>query len=211
MTDNAGVTIIDHPILQARLTTLRDKGTPPEVFAEQLREISALILFEMTRTISTEPIEVETPLKVTSGAKLTRPLVLVPILRAGLAMVDGMARILPGVSIGHIGMYRNEETLEPQQYYFKFPACLEKADVLLVDPMLATGNSAVTAVSLLKKQGATSIRYACVISCPEGIRALTAAHPDIPVFTAAVDEKLNERGYILPGLGDAGDRYFGTI
>ncbi|HEY5891901.1 MAG TPA: uracil phosphoribosyltransferase [Chthoniobacterales bacterium] len=210
MTDHPGVTIIDHPILRARLTTLRDKRTTPEVFAEQLREISALILFEMTRTISTDPIEVETPLRVASGAKLARPLVLVPILRAGLAMVDGMARILPGVSIGHIGMYRNEETLEPQQYYFKFPPCLQKADVLLVDPMLATGNSAISAVSLLKKQGATSIRYACVISCPEGIRAFTAAHPDIPVFTSAVDEKLNERGYIVPGLGDAGDRYFGT-
>ncbi len=206
-----GVTVIDHPILQARVTQLRDKNTPPAQFAEHLRQISALVLFEMTRTLPIERVEVETPIQKTTGARLAKPLVLVPILRAGLGMVDGMARMLPDAAIGHIGMYRNEETLEPQHYYFRLPANIATAEVLLVDPMLATGNSAVAAIHLLKKQGATSIRFGCLISCPEGLAALTAAHPDVPIFVASIDEKLNERGYIVPGLGDAGDRYFGTI
>lgn len=206
-----GVTVIDHPILQARVTQLRDKNTPPPLFAEQLREISALVLFEMTRSLALESVEVETPIQKTSGARLAKALILVPILRAGLGMVDGMARMLPDAAIGHIGMYRNEETLEPQHYYFRLPSNIASADVLLVDPMLATGNSAIAAIHLLKKQGATSIRFGCLISCPEGLKALTAAHPDVPIFVAAIDEKLNEKGYIVPGLGDAGDRYFGTI
>ncbi len=206
-----GVTVIDHPILQARVTQLRDKTTAPAQFAEHLREISALVLFEMTRTLPLEVVEVETPLTTTTGARLARPLILVPILRAGLGMVDGMARMLPDAAIGHIGMYRNEETLEPQHYYFRLPSNITIGEVLLVDPMLATGNSAVAAINLLKKQGATSIRFGCIISAPEGLATLTAAHPDVPVFTAAIDECLNEKGYIVPGLGDAGDRYFGTI
>jgi uracil phosphoribosyltransferase len=205
-----GVTVIEHPILQARVTQLRDKSTPSAQFAEHLREIAALLLFEMTRTLPLETVSVETPLVTTTGARLARPLILVPILRAGLGMVDGMARMLPDAAIGHIGMYRNEETLEPQHYYFRLPSNIASAEVLLVDPMLATGNSAVAAIHLLKKQGATSIRFGCLISCPEGLNNLITAHPDVPIFVAAIDEGLNEKGYIVPGLGDAGDRYFGT-
>lgn len=206
-----GVTVIDHPILQVRVTQLRDESTPPAQFAEHLRQIAALLLFEMTRSLPTTPVEVQTPLSRTSGAKLARPLILVPILRAGLGMVDGMARMLPDAAIGHIGMYRDEATLEPRHYYFRLPTNLAEGEVLLVDPMLATGNSAVAAVALLKKQGARSIRFGCLICCPEGLLTLTSKHPDVPVFTAAIDEKLNEKGYIVPGLGDAGDRYFGTL
>ncbi len=206
-----GVTVIEHPIIQTRVTQLRDVETSPAQFAEHLRQISALLLFEMTRSLLTTPVEIQTPLTRTTGAQLVRPLILVPILRAGLGMVDGMARILPDVTIGHIGMYRDEATLEPRHYYFRLPTNLAEGEVLLVDPMLATGNSAVAAIALLKKEGATSIRFGCLISCPEGLLTLTTAHPDVPVFTAAIDEKLNEKGYIVPGLGDAGDRYFGTL
>ncbi|HEX8373238.1 MAG TPA: uracil phosphoribosyltransferase [Chthoniobacterales bacterium] len=206
-----GVTLIDHPILQARVTQLRDKSTPSAQFAEHLRQIAALLLFEMTRTLPLESVQVETPLTTTTGARLAKPLILVPILRAGLGMVDGMARMLPDAAIGHIGMYRNEETLEPQHYYFRLPSSIAVGEVLLVDPMLATGNSAVAAIHLLKKQGATSIRFGCLISCPEGLAHLTTEHPDVPIFTGAIDEGLNEKGYIVPGLGDAGDRYFGTF
>ncbi len=206
-----GVTLIDHPILQARVTQLRDKNTPPAQFAEHLRQIAALLLFEMTRSLPLEAVAVETPLTTTTGARLVKPLILVPILRAGLGMVDGMARMLPDAAIGHIGMYRDEETLEPQHYYFRLPSSIATGEVLLVDPMLATGNSAIAAIHLLKKQGATSIRFGCLISCPEGLAALTAAHPDVPIFVGAIDDGLTEKGYITPGLGDAGDRYFGTL
>ena len=169
-----------------------------------------LLLCEAAREWRTRDLEIETPLKSCAGAVLAHPVVLVPILRAGLGMVEGMLRLLPEASVGHIGLYRDEETLRPVSYYARFPVNVGQAEVLLLDPMLATGHSACEAVSMLKAQGATRIRFVCLVSCDAGITQLQTAHPDVPIVTAAIDPELNDFGYIVPGLGDAGDRYFGT-
>jgi uracil phosphoribosyltransferase len=206
----AGVTVIDHPLVRTKLTRLRDKNTPSEEFRRLVREVAALMAFEATRTLETVDLEIETPLARYAGKKLSRPVVIAPILRAGLGFSDGIAAALPDAAVGHIGIYRNEETALPESYYFKMPPHVAQSDVLVVDPMLATGGSSVSAIEKIKELGVTRIRFVCLVSCPEGIKKLRDAHPDVPIFTAEIDEKLDARSYIVPGLGDAGDRYFGT-
>jgi len=205
-----GVTVIDHPLVQVKLTQLRDARTGSSDFRARLNELSTLIVFEATRSLATRPEKIQTPLAQYEGRALARPVIVAPILRAGLGLVEGMLDLLPDVSVAHIGMFRNEITRRPESYYFKAPAHLAEADVIVVDPMLATGFSATGAVSQLKTAGAKSIRYVCLVSCPQGLTQLTTAHPDVQIFTAAVDPTLDDRAYIVPGLGDAGDRYFGT-
>jgi uracil phosphoribosyltransferase len=206
----AGVTVVDHPLVQIKLTQMRDVRTNSREFRSRLNELSTLMVFEATRSLTTRPEHIRTPLADFEGRALARPVVVAPILRAGLGLVEGMLNLLPDVSVAHIGMFRNETTHRPENYYFKAPAHLPKADVLLVDPMLATGFSATGAVSQLKAAGAVSIRFICLVSCPQGLGQLRTAHPDVEIFTAAVDPELNDLAYIVPGLGDAGDRYFGT-
>lgn len=205
------VTLIDHPLVRVKLTEMRDAATPTHVFRERLAEVATLMLSEVTRDLPMQPRTVRTPLAEHAGAALARPLIIAPILRAGLGVVEGMLHLLPEAGVAHIGMFRNEQTLRPETYYFKAPSHLAEADVIVVDPMLATGWSATAALTMLKERGARWLRYVCLVSCPQGIEQLRAAHPDVPVFTAAVDSHLNEKGYIVPGLGDAGDRYFGTV
>jgi uracil phosphoribosyltransferase len=204
------VTVLEHPLAAARLSILRDKATTPGEFRHHVQELSIVLLVEVSRSWPTASIELETPLAKCEGKILSKPIVLVPILRAGLGMVDGMLRLVPGSAVGHIGIYRDEETLRPVSYFSRFPTNLSEAQVVLVDPMLATGNSACEAVSALKAQGAKQIQFVCLVACPPGIAQMQSTHPDVPIFTAAVDPELNARGYIVPGLGDAGDRYFGT-
>jgi uracil phosphoribosyltransferase len=206
-----GVTLIDHPLVQIKLTQLRDVRADSREFRSRLNELSTLMVFEATRDLPTRPVTIQTPLAPHEGCALARPVIVAPILRAGLGLVEGMLALLPDVSVAHIGMFRNEETHRPESYYFKAPAHLADADVILVDPMLATGWSATGAVSQLKAAGAASIRFVCLVSCPEGLEQLRGAHPDVHIYTSAVDPELNERAYIVPGLGDAGDRYFGTV
>jgi uracil phosphoribosyltransferase len=205
-----GVTLIDHPLIAAKLTTIRDEGTSSEEFRRELRELATLMTFEVIRDFQTVERVVQTPLAEYAGVALARPIIIAPILRAGLSFVDGMLQVLSGASVGHIGMYRNEETHRPESYYFKLPSHLAVAEVLVVDPMLATGWSATGAISQLKEKGARYLRYVCLVSCPAGLAQLRGAHPDVPIFTAAIDPELNGKAYIVPGLGDAGDRYFGT-
>jgi uracil phosphoribosyltransferase len=207
---SSNVTLVEHPLAAAKLSILRLKATPPEEFRRNLEEISMLLLAQASRDWKTRPIAVETPLKQCDGAVLSSPIVLVPILRAGLAMLSGMLRLLPDASVGHIGIYRDEETLQAVTYFCRLPVNAAKAHVVLIDPMLATGNSASEAVSLLKKHGAKAIQFVCVVACPQGIARLQSAHPGLPILAAAIDPDLNEFGYIVPGLGDAGDRAFGT-
>jgi uracil phosphoribosyltransferase len=207
---SVGITVIDHPLIRVKLTQLRDVTTGSEDFRARLNELATLMVFEATRDLVTRPVTIQTPLAPHEGAVLVRPLVIAPILRAGLGLVAGMFDLLADVSVAHIGMFRNERTLRPESYYFKAPACLPEAEVLLVDPMLATGWSATAAISKLKEAGATHIRFVCLVSCPQGVAQIREAHPDVQIFTAAIDPGLNERAYIVPGLGDAGDRYFGT-
>src|ERR1043166_2144794 len=204
------VTVLEHPLAAARLSILRDKATTPGEFRHHVEELSIVLLVEVSRSWPTASIELETPLAKCEGKILSKPIVLVPILRAGLGMVDGMLRLVPGSAVGHIGIYRDKETLRPVSYFPRFPTNLSEAQVVLVDPMLATGNSACEAVSALKAQGAKQIQFVCLVACPPGIAQMQSTHPDVPIFTAAVDLELNARGYIVPGLGDAGDRYFGT-
>jgi uracil phosphoribosyltransferase len=206
----AGVIVVEHPLVQVKLTQLRDRHTASGEFRQRLRELSTLMTFEATRSLVTRLQPIDTPLAAYDGRALARPVVVAPILRAGLGLVDGMLDLLPGVSVAHIGMFRNELTHRPESYYFKAPACLPQSDVILVDPMLATGFSASGAVTQLKEAGATSIRFVCLVACPQGIEQLRGLHPDVEIFTAAIDPTLNEKAYIVPGLGDAGDRYFGT-
>jgi uracil phosphoribosyltransferase len=206
----AGVTVVDHPLVQVKLTQLRDVRTGSAEFRLRLNELSTLMVFEATRSLATRPETVQTPLAACEGCALARPVVVAPILRAGLGLIEGMLDLLPDVSVAHIGMFRNEETRRPETYYFRAPAHLAEADVLLVDPMLATGFSATGAVAQLKEAGAVSIRFVCLVTCPEGIAQLRGAHPDVAIFTAAIDPGLDARAYIVPGVGDAGDRYFGT-
>ncbi|MBR5271120.1 MAG: uracil phosphoribosyltransferase [Clostridia bacterium] len=203
--------VMSHPLIQHKITILRDKNTGSKQFRELIEEIAILTAYEATRDLPLCNKEVETPIcktlsKTIDGKKLT----IVPILRAGLGMVNGILSLLPSAKVGHIGLFRNEETLEPVKYYFKVPQHIEDREVILLDPMLATGGSAVAAVDFLKESGAKEIKFMCIIAAPEGIKTLCEAHPDIKVYCGVVDEKLNEHGYIVPGLGDAGDRIFGT-
>jgi uracil phosphoribosyltransferase len=204
------VTIVDHPLVHVKLTRLRDLETNSSDFRARLAEVATLMVFEVTRDLATRICTVQTPLASCEGASLQRPIVVAPILRAGLGMLEGMLWLLPEVSVAHIGMYRNEETRRPESYYFKAPPHLAEADVIVVDPMLATGWSATAAIGQLKERGARSIRFVCLVTCPTGIEQVRGAHPDVPIFTASVDPELDHRAYIVPGLGDAGDRYFGT-
>ena len=205
------VFVMDHPLIQHKLTILRDKTTGTKQFRELVSEIANLMCYEATRDLPLCEVETETPIckcktKVIAGRKLA----FVPILRAGLGMVDGVLNLLPAAKVGHIGMYRDPETHEPVEYYCKLPGDISSRDVIVLDPMLATGGSAIDAVTRIKEAGPKRIKFMCVIAAPEGIEAFTKAHPDVPVYCANVDEKLNEHAYIVPGLGDAGDRIFGT-
>jgi uracil phosphoribosyltransferase len=204
------LTVVEHPLVKVKLAALRERATGTAEFRRNLQELSALLLMEAARGWGTAPRPIETPLAATEGSMLAKRAMLVPILRAGLGMVDGMLQLLPDASVGHLGLYRDEKTLRPVSYYRRLPRDIAEAEVLLLDPMLATGYSACEAVTVLKSQGAQSIRFVCIVACPEGIAQLQAAHPDVPIVTATVDAGLNNVGYIVPGLGDAGDRYFGT-
>ena len=203
--------ILDHPLVQHKVSHLRDRNTGTKEFKELVSEIAMLLCYEATRNLPTEEVEIETPVAIAKTRVLSgRKLALVPILRAGLGMVDGMLTLLPAAKVGHIGLYRNEETLEPVEYYCKLPSDIAERDVMVLDPMLATGGSAVDAITQIKKRGAKSIKFLAIIAAPEGLERLHTAHPDVDIYVAALDEKLNENGYIIPGLGDAGDRIFGT-
>jgi uracil phosphoribosyltransferase len=197
-------------LVAAKLAILRSKATLPEDFRRALQEISVLLLAEAARAWETVPYEIETPLKTCTVFNLKRPVVFVPILRAGLGMLDGMTTLLPDAAIGHIGVHRDEKTLRPATYFCRLPATIAEAQVVLLDPMLATGNSACQAATLLKTNGASTIQFICLVACATGVERLNSQHPDISIVTAAIDPELNELGYIVPGLGDAGDRYFGT-
>jgi uracil phosphoribosyltransferase len=205
-----GFHLVRHPLADLKVSALRDKDTPPPEFRRLLQELSQLVAYEALRDFETQPVTVQTPLGPAPGVRAARPLVLVPVLRAGLAMSDGVLRMFPSAAVGHIGMFRNEETLEPVSYYFRLPPGAGQAHVLLLDPMLATGNSLAAAADRLKKEGIPKMTCACIIASRQGVERLRAAHPDITIYGAALDEALDERGYITPGLGDAGDRIFGT-
>lgn len=205
------LTVIEHPLVRVKLARLRDESTPPREFRRNAQELAVLLAFAATHDIETAVEKVRTPLAETDGARLVRRIVVVPILRAGLGMAEAILPFLGDAAVGHIGMRRDETTHLPSSYYFNAPARLAEADVLVVDPMLATGHSASDAIAKLKGAGANRVRFICFLAAPEGIAYLSAQHPDIAIFTSAVDERLNERAYIVPGLGDAGDRYFGTL
>lgn len=203
--------VIDHPLVQHKLSLMRNKEASTNSFRRLLNELSMLMAYEVTRDVPMQEVEIETPLermktRVIDGKKL----VFVSILRAGTGILDGMLSVVPGARVGHIGLYRDPKTMMAVEYYFKMPQNMESRDVIVVDPMLATGNSAIAAVERLKELGPKSIKFVCLLTCPEGVRAMQSAHPDVPVYTAAIDRELNDHGYILPGLGDAGDRIFGT-
>lgn len=203
-------TIIDHPLINHKLTIMRDKNTKSNIFKQNLDEIAMLMVYEVTKDLEVEDIEIETPICPTVGKQLKKPVVLVPILRAGIGLVDGFRQIIPTAKVGHIGMSRNEETLKPEEYYAKFPKDLPDATVIVVDPMLATGGSASATIDCLKKRGAKDIKLVCLVGAPEGVALIEKEHPDVDLTLAALDAKLNDKGYIVPGLGDAGDRLFGT-
>ncbi len=205
------VYIFDHPLIQHKLSILRDKNTSVKEFRELVSEIAQLMCYEATRDLPLEEIQVETPMGIATCRRIAgKKLAIVPILRAGLGMVDGMVAMMPNVKVGHIGLYRDPETLEPVKYYFKMPPDVTERDCIVVDPMLATGGSAVASCTFLKEAGVRSIKLMSIIGAPEGIAAMQEAHPDVDIYVAAKDEKLNDIGYIVPGLGDAGDRIFGT-
>jgi len=204
------VVVFDHPLIQHKLSIIRDKSTNTKEFRENVNEIGSLVTYEVTRDLETKEIEIETPIAKTKASVLAKDVVIVPILRAGLGMVDGIHKVIPTAKIGHLGLYRNEETLRPTKYYAKFPIEMKEATVLVVDPMLATGHSAIAAIDEVKDFGAKDIRYVGIVGCPEGVEALQEAHPDVDIYIVSIDEKLNSKGYIVPGLGDCGDRLFGT-
>ena len=206
----SNVIVVDHPVIQTKLTELRDFSADHRKFRALLDEIASLMVYEVTRDWPTKPRPVQTPLERTTGKVLARQVTLVPILRAGLGMADGVLRLLPDARMGHLGVYRDEATLEPVTYYQKLPPDIASTEVLLIDPMLATGGSGTAAVSFLKNAGVTSMKFVCLVAAPEGIANLHRQHPEVPIYCAAIDRQLNEKGYILPGLGDAGDRIFGT-
>lgn len=203
--------IMDHPLIQHKISLLRDKNTGSKEFRELISEIAMFLCYEATRSLPLKEVEIETPIcvtktKVVSGKKLA----FVPILRAGLGMVDGVLEMVPAAKVGHIGLYRDPDTKKPVEYYCKLPVDVTKRDVFVLDPMLATGGSAIDAINMIKAKGVTSIKFMCIIAAPEGLKALSEAHPDVQVYCAALDEKLDDHAYIVPGLGDAGDRIFGT-
>ncbi len=205
------VTLVSHPLILHKLTMLRDKNTSSKDFRELVREISMLMAYEVTRELPLREIDIETPICKTIGKVLSgEDIAIVPVLRAGLGMVDGMLDLIPNAKIGHIGLYRNEETLEPVEYYCKLPSDIEHRLVIITEPMLSTGGSMIGALTMLKNRGAKKIKSIHLVCAPEGLKRVTEAHPDVEIYTAAIDEKYNEIGYIVPGLGDAGDRLFGT-
>ncbi|HQT76336.1 MAG: uracil phosphoribosyltransferase [Rhodospirillales bacterium 20-64-7] len=206
-----GVTVLDHPLLRHKLTLLRDKYTPTAQFRQVAREISTLMAYEVLRDLPVEMVEIETPLETMRAERIPgKKLCIVSILRAGNGILEGMLDLVPSARVGHIGLYRDPATLQPVEYYLKLPSDVGERLVVLVDPMLATGHSAAAAASRLKQAGVTAMKFVCLLAAPEGIAAFTGAHPDVPVFTAAVDRELDSHGYIRPGLGDAGDRFYGT-
>jgi uracil phosphoribosyltransferase len=203
--------VTHHPLIEHKLGILRDRSTPTKLFKELVEEIAMLMAYEATKDLPLEPITVDTPLEQVQGWRVRgKKLTLVPVLRAGLGMVEGVLRLVPSARVGHVGLYRDHATLEPVDYYFKVPGDAAERHFFLLDPMLATGGSAVAAVASLKRAGATHVRLLCIVAAPAGVRRMAEAHPDVPVFCASLDRELNEHGYILPGLGDAGDRMFGT-
>ncbi|WP_120636263.1 uracil phosphoribosyltransferase [Ruegeria sp. EL01] len=205
------LTVVDHPLVQHKLTLMRDKGTSTAVFRQLLREITLLLAYEVTRELKLTTRHIETPMEEMDAPILAgKKLALVSILRAGNGMLDGVLELIPSARVGFVGLYRDEETLKPVQYYFKAPEELKDRLVIAVDPMLATGNSSAAAIDLLKEAGATDIRFLCLLAAPEGVARMKEAHPDVHIVTAALDRQLNSKGYIMPGLGDAGDRMFGT-
>ena len=205
------LTVLDHPLIQHKLTILRSRDTPPREFKPLVSELAMLMAYEATKELALEDLDIETPLEKTRGRRVAgKKVALIPILRAGLGMVDGIAQLIPNARIGHIGLYRDHDTLEPVDYYFKVPGNDVERIFFVLDPMLATGGSAVQAVSALKRAGGRRIRFMCLVAAPEGVKRMLAGHPDVPIYAAALDRELNSQGYILPGLGDAGDRLFGT-
>jgi uracil phosphoribosyltransferase len=202
--------LLKHPLLTHKLTHLRKKDTNTKEFRETLQEIAGLMAYEITRDLALKNVTIETPLTKCETRELAVDVVLIPILRAGLGMVDGISNLIPTARIGHLGMYRDHETLEPRTYYFKFPESMPNAVVMVLDPMLATGGSSSAAIQVIKRHGARSIKLVCVVGAPEGVERIRKDHPDVQIYLAGLDERLNEHGYILPGLGDAGDRLFGT-
>ncbi len=203
--------VLDHPLIQHKLTIIREKNCGTKVFREMVNEISTLMAYEVSRDMPLKDIEIETPIaKSTQKTLAGKKVAIVPILRAGLGMVDGFLNMIPAAKVGHVGMYRDEKTLKPVEYFVKLPSDISQRQLFVVDPMLATGGSAIMAMDMLKKRGASNIKFMCLVAAPEGVKALRNAHPDIDVYTAALDDHLNEDGYIVPGLGDAGDRLFGT-
>lgn len=211
MPELPNLTVLDHPLIRHKLALLRDHRTSKKAFRELVDEISMLMGYEVTRDLPLQTVRIRTPLEETEAAMMVgKKLTLVPVLRAGLGMVEGMLRLIPGARVGHIGLYRDHATLQPVDYYFKIPAEAEARDFVVLDPMLATGGSASAAVTLLRRRGAARVRLVCIVAAPEGVRRMLRDHPDVPVFAAALDRELSPEGYILPGLGDAGDRLFGT-
>ncbi len=211
MSDLRNLTVIDHPLIRHKMRLLRATATPKKLFRELVDEISMLMAHEVTRELEEEEVEVQTPLERTTGHRIAgKKLVIVPVLRAGLGMVEGLLRLIPSARVGHVGMARDEDSLKPVEYYFKIPGEPDLRRFIVVDPMLATGGSAGAAIAGLRQRGARRISFMCLVAAPEGVRALTTAHPDVPIYAAALDRELNDVGYILPGLGDAGDRLFGT-
>lgn len=210
-TKSHGVTVVDHPLVQHKLSLMRNKDTSTAQFRRLLREISTLLCYEVTRDLSLETVRIETPVEATDAVRLAgKKLVLAPILRAGVGLLDGMLDLIPAARVAHIGLYRDPETLVAVEYYFKAPEDIADRLVIVIDPMLATANTAVAALERLKERGVTDLRFVCLVASPEGIERLKAYHPDVPVWAAAIDKGLNDHGYIVPGLGDAGDRLFGT-
>ena len=207
----SNVHVVNHPLVQHKLTLMRSKTASTNSFRRLLNELSMLMTYEVTRDMPMQPMEVETPLETTTGQVIDgKKLVFVSILRAGNGILDGMLSVVPGARVGHIGLYRDPKTLTAVEYYFKMPTEMHERDAIVVDPMLATGHSAIAAIDRLKECNPKSIKFVCLLTCPEGLAAMEKAHPDVPIYTAAIDRQLNEHGYILPGLGDAGDRIFGT-
>jgi len=203
--------VIDHPLIQHKLTMIRDKNCGTKVFREVVNEIAMLMAYEVSRDMPLEDLVIETPIEESTQKTLSgKKVAIIPILRAGLGMVDGILELIPAAKVGHIGMYRDEETLEPHEYFVKLPEDIDERQLFIVDPMLATGGSAIMAIDALKKRGASNMKFVCLVAAPEGVKALQDAHPDVDIYTANLDERLNEHGYIGPGLGDAGDRLFGT-
>ena len=204
------ITVLNHPLITHKLTQMRREETGTKSFRQNLDEVAGLMAYEITRDLKLEPVTINTPVQEYETFELDREIVLVPILSAGLGMVDGILSLIPTAKVGHVGVYRDEETLQPHEYFAKFPENLDEAEVLVLDPMLATGGSADAAIEIVKKHGAKSIKLVCLVGAPEGVEVIKKKHPDVDIFLAALDEKLDEKGYIVPGLGDAGDRIFGT-